>query len=57
MSENRLKKLEATRERMIKTALEKGVLSHETIELSVELDQLLNDFQLVDEDQDQNLKE
>lgn len=57
MSENRLTKLEATRERMIKTALEKGVLSHETIELSVELDQLLNDFQLVDEDQDPNQKE
>ena len=48
MPETRSNKLEITREKMIKSALEKGVLNIETIKLSEELDQLLNDFQYID---------
>lgn len=33
---------------MIKSALEKGILNNETIKLSEELDQLLNDFQYIE---------
>ncbi|WP_419958172.1 aspartyl-phosphate phosphatase Spo0E family protein [Psychrobacillus psychrotolerans] len=48
MSETRSNQLEVTREKMIKCAIEKGVLNNETIKLSEELDQLLNDFQYTD---------
>ncbi|WP_277586378.1 aspartyl-phosphate phosphatase Spo0E family protein [Psychrobacillus antarcticus] len=54
MSEKRLNRLEATREKMYKSALEKGVLSYDTIKLSEELDQLLNDFQYIDADEEKN---
>ena len=57
MSETRLNKLEVTREKMIKSALEKGVLNNETIKLSKELDQLLNDFQYIDIDEVEIRKE
>lgn len=48
MSETRSNQLEVTREKMIKCAIEKGILNNETIKLSEELDQLLNDFQYTD---------
>ncbi|WP_419961450.1 aspartyl-phosphate phosphatase Spo0E family protein [Psychrobacillus sp. BM2] len=57
MSETRLTRLEATREKMIRSALEKGVLNNDTIKLSEELDQLLNDFQIIDIDEEQTKKE
>ncbi|WP_427138450.1 aspartyl-phosphate phosphatase Spo0E family protein [Psychrobacillus psychrodurans] len=56
MSETRLKKIEDTREKMIRSALEKGVLNHNTIKLSEELDQLLNDFQHKVRDEDKTKK-
>lgn len=56
MSETRLKKIEDTREKMILSALEKGVLNQNTIKLSEELDQLLNDFQHIDRDEEQTKK-
>ena len=40
-----LKKVELTREKMIQVALEKGVSHKETIELSKELDRLLNEYE------------
>lgn len=40
-----LRKLELTREKMIQAALEKGVSHKETIELSEELDRLLNEYE------------
>lgn len=57
MSETSLKRLEATREKMIRSALEKGILNNDTIKLSEELDQLLNDFQFVDMDEEMIKKE
>ena len=48
MSETRSNQLEVTREKMIKSAIEKGISNNETIKLSEELDQLLNDFQYTD---------
>ncbi|MEK3978276.1 aspartyl-phosphate phosphatase Spo0E family protein [Psychrobacillus sp. FSL K6-2836] len=57
MSETRLKRLEATREKMVRSALEKGVLNQDTIKLSEELDQLLNDFQFIDMDEENTKKE
>lgn len=54
MSEKRVNRLEATREKMYKSALEKGVLNYDTIKLSEELDQLLNDFQYIDTDEEKN---
>jgi len=57
MSETRLKRLEATREKMIRSALEKGILNNDTIKLSEELDQLLNDFQYIDMDEEEIKKE
>ncbi|MCZ8532974.1 aspartyl-phosphate phosphatase Spo0E family protein [Psychrobacillus psychrodurans] len=56
MSETRLRKIEDTREKMILSALEKGVLNQNTIKLSEELDQLLNDFQHIDRDEEQTKK-
>lgn len=52
MSETCLKRLEDTREKMIRSALEKGVLNYDTIKLSEELDQLLNDFQFIGRDEE-----
>ncbi|TQR20179.1 aspartyl-phosphate phosphatase Spo0E family protein [Psychrobacillus vulpis] len=43
-----LKRVESTREKMIQTALEKGILDDETIRLSEELDKLLNEFQYLE---------
>ena len=57
MSETRLTRLEATREKMIRSALEKGVLNYDTIKLSKELDQLLNDFQVIDTEEEKAQKE
>ena len=57
MSEKRLKKLEVTREKMIKSALDKGISDSETIKLSKELDQLLNDLQYIDVDEVEIKKE
>ncbi|QUG40908.1 aspartyl-phosphate phosphatase Spo0E family protein [Psychrobacillus sp. INOP01] len=57
MSETRLKRLEATREKMVRSALEKGILNHDTIKLSEELDQLLNDFQFIEMDEENTKKE
>ena len=51
MSEKRLNNLEVTREKMIKSALEKGISNSETIKLSKELDHLLNEFQYDDIDE------
>ena len=51
MSEKRLNNLEVTREKMIKSALEKGLSNSETIKLSKELDHLLNEFQYDDIDE------
>lgn len=48
MPETSINKLELTREKMIRSALEKGILSNETIKLSEELDQLLNDFHYIE---------
>ncbi|MEK4484925.1 aspartyl-phosphate phosphatase Spo0E family protein [Psychrobacillus sp. FSL H8-0484] len=45
MLESFLNKLEYTREKMIQSAIEKGVTNRETIQLSEELDHLLNEFQ------------
>lgn len=45
MVESILKRLELTREKMIQSAQENGVLHTETIRLSEELDYLLNEFQ------------
>jgi len=57
MAEKRLNNLEVTREKMIKSALEKGISNSETIKLSKELDQLLNDFQYIDIDEEEVKKE
>lgn len=57
MSETSLKRLEATREKMVRSALEKGVLNQDTIKLSEELDQLLNDFQFINMDKEKIEKE
>jgi len=57
MSEKRLKKLEVTREKMIKSALDKGISDSETIKLSKELDQLLNDLQYIGVDEVEIKKE
>ncbi|WP_102692840.1 aspartyl-phosphate phosphatase Spo0E family protein [Rummeliibacillus pycnus] len=46
MSESILKKLEKTREKMIRSGIEKGFSNVETIRLSKKLDQLLNTYQL-----------
>ncbi|MFJ8066517.1 aspartyl-phosphate phosphatase Spo0E family protein [Psychrobacillus sp. NPDC096426] len=46
MLELLLKKVELTREKMIQVALEKGVSDKETIELSKELDRLLNEYEI-----------
>ncbi|SER61751.1 aspartyl-phosphate phosphatase Spo0E family protein [Psychrobacillus sp. OK032] len=46
MVEKILNKVELTREKMIKAALEKGVSHKETIELSEELDRLLNEYEI-----------
>lgn len=46
MLESILNKLEYTREKMIQSAIEKGVTNRETIKLSEELDHLLNEFQM-----------
>lgn len=51
MSESILKKLEKTREKMIRSGIENGFSNVETIRLSKKLDQLLNTYQL------QNVKE
>ncbi|TQR11660.1 aspartyl-phosphate phosphatase Spo0E family protein [Psychrobacillus soli] len=45
MMETILKKVELTREKMIQAALEKGVSHKETIQLSEELDRLLNEYE------------
>lgn len=57
MSETRSNQLEVTREKMIKCAIEKGILNNETIKLSEELDQLLNDFQYTDMSEIETKKE
>ncbi|HWI47554.1 Spo0E family sporulation regulatory protein-aspartic acid phosphatase [Rummeliibacillus sp. NPDC094406] len=46
MSESILKKLEKTREKMIRSGIENGFSNVETIRLSKKLDQLLNTYQL-----------
>ncbi len=46
MSESILKKLERTREKMIRSGIENGFSNVETIRLSKKLDQLLNTYQL-----------
>lgn len=46
MVEELLRELELTREKMIQAALIKGVSHKETIELSEELDRLLNEYEL-----------
>jgi len=46
MSESILKKLEITREKMIRSGIENGFSNVETIRLSKKLDQLLNDYQM-----------
>lgn len=46
MSESILKKLEKTREKMIRSGIENGFSNVETIRLSKKLDQLLNDYQM-----------
>ena len=46
MSESILKKLEITREKMIRSGIENGISNVETIRLSKKLDQLLNDYQM-----------
>ncbi|WP_391208226.1 aspartyl-phosphate phosphatase Spo0E family protein [Psychrobacillus sp. L4] len=48
MLESILKRVEYTREKMIQSATEKGVSNLETIRLSEELDQLLNEFQYLE---------
>ncbi|WP_082355235.1 aspartyl-phosphate phosphatase Spo0E family protein [Bacillus sp. FJAT-22090] len=45
MVESILKQVEFTREKMIQTAIEKGMQDQDTIRLSKELDLLLNIFQ------------
>ncbi|SDM48008.1 Spo0E like sporulation regulatory protein [Psychrobacillus sp. OK028] len=54
MSEKCLKRLECTREKMYRSALEKGVLNSDTIKLSEELDQLLNEFQYINTDEEKS---
>ncbi|MGX9133468.1 aspartyl-phosphate phosphatase Spo0E family protein [Rummeliibacillus sp. JY-2-4R] len=46
MSESILRKLERTREKMIRSGIENGFSNVETIRLSKKLDQLLNTYQL-----------
>lgn len=46
MSESILKKLELTREKMIRSGIENGFSNVETIRLSKKLDKLLNTYQL-----------
>lgn len=48
MLESILKRVEKTREKMIQSALEKGVSDKDTIQLSKELDNLLNEFQCLE---------
>lgn len=55
MLESILKKVELTREKMIQSAIEKGVSNCETIKLSKELDHLLNEYGSLEEVKD-NLK-
>lgn len=44
MLESIMKQVEVKREKMIESALEKGVLDKGTIRLSKELDELLNEY-------------
>lgn len=46
MVEKLLRELELTREKMIQAALEKGVSHKETIQLSEQLDRLLNEYEV-----------
>ncbi|MBO2534381.1 aspartyl-phosphate phosphatase Spo0E family protein [Rummeliibacillus suwonensis] len=46
MTESILKKLEKTREKMIRSGIENGFSNVETIRLSKKLDQLLNAYQM-----------
>lgn len=50
MLESLLRRVESTREKMIQSALENGVLDQKTIRLSTELDALLNEFQFLEDD-------
>ncbi|MEI4769730.1 aspartyl-phosphate phosphatase Spo0E family protein [Psychrobacillus sp. FJAT-51614] len=55
MVESILKQVEFTREKMIQSAIEKGMLDQDTIRLSKELDSLLNIFQY-EESQNMQIK-